>query len=279
MRLCILSGLLVYVHFILPCSAIPGTKEYPKISGRASEFVPSSSMRPWNGGMGREPSCEELRAMWRFSKRQSRASEITNEISTYRDPFAYNVWEPHARSRSVGGGVLKGGGGRGSGRHIYGRVVHAAPRSRQRDNPPERIKTYDEVARHMVTYPDGQQVVIPRRKVTAFRFSGGHAPVEPIPVITPQAGSFQRLKEILREERARELQEQRLAEEAAARAAALDVYSPQRLPPQEDPIRYGRRSMQEKRDDSEAPSETGPFSEFLPPSVEDEFLPLSAFAG
>lgn len=42
-----------------------------------------------------EPSCEELRAMWRYSKRQSRAAEITNEIPTYRDPFSYNVWEPY----------------------------------------------------------------------------------------------------------------------------------------------------------------------------------------
>lgn len=46
------------------------------------------------GGM-EEPSCEQLRAMWRYSKRQSRAVEITNEIPTYRDPFAYNVWEPY----------------------------------------------------------------------------------------------------------------------------------------------------------------------------------------
>lgn len=54
-----------------------------------------------------EPSCEELKAMWRFSKRQSRAAEITNEIPTYRDPFSYNVWESYyPRSRSIGGYVL-----------------------------------------------------------------------------------------------------------------------------------------------------------------------------
>ena len=53
-----------------------------------------------------EPSCEELRAMWQFSKRQSRASEITNEIPTYHDPFTYNVWDPPffpASTRSMGG--------------------------------------------------------------------------------------------------------------------------------------------------------------------------------
>lgn len=53
-----------------------------------------------------EPSCEELRAMWQFSKRQSRASEITNEIPTYHDPFTYNVWDPPyfpTTTRSMGG--------------------------------------------------------------------------------------------------------------------------------------------------------------------------------
>lgn len=69
-----------------------------------------------NGGSGEiakaaslslhEPSCEELRAMWQFSKRQSRASEITNEIPTYHDPFAYNIWDPAfypSETRSMGG--------------------------------------------------------------------------------------------------------------------------------------------------------------------------------
>ncbi|XP_032579772.1 uncharacterized protein LOC6620116 isoform X3 [Drosophila sechellia] len=50
-----------------------------------------------------EPTCEQLRAMWIFSKRQSRAAEITNEIPTYRDPFTYNVWEPlFLNSRMLG---------------------------------------------------------------------------------------------------------------------------------------------------------------------------------
>ena len=48
-----------------------------------------------------EPSCEELRAMWRYSKRQSRAAETTNELPMYRDPFSYNVWETYpSRSQS-----------------------------------------------------------------------------------------------------------------------------------------------------------------------------------
>lgn len=52
-----------------------------------------------------EPSCEALRAMWRFSKRQSRAAEMTNELPTFRDPFAYNVWDPYVpTARSTMGG-------------------------------------------------------------------------------------------------------------------------------------------------------------------------------
>lgn len=57
-----------------------------------------------------EPTCEQLRTMWRFSKRQARASEITNEIPSYRDPFVNNIWqapyETYAKSRS-GGLVLR----------------------------------------------------------------------------------------------------------------------------------------------------------------------------
>lgn len=49
-----------------------------------------------------EPSCEELRAMWQFSRRQSRASEITNEIPTYHDPFSMNVWDPYYPTRTIG---------------------------------------------------------------------------------------------------------------------------------------------------------------------------------
>lgn len=48
-----------------------------------------------------EPTCEELRAMWRYSKRQSRAAEATNDLPMYRDPFSYNMWESYpSRSHS-----------------------------------------------------------------------------------------------------------------------------------------------------------------------------------
>ncbi|GJQ68176.1 hypothetical protein Trydic_g10738 [Trypoxylus dichotomus] len=162
-----------------------------------------------------EPSCEELKAMWRFSKRQSRAAEITNEIPTYRDPFSYNVWEPYfARSRSIGGMPL---GARYRGRPIYGRIIHKAPMLHIPDTA-ERNRAFEEVAR---MYGNLQAALEPRRRVTAFRLSGGMPSVR----LSPQSGSFQHLKELIKTERARELQEQRMAEEAAARAAALKELS------------------------------------------------------
>lgn len=57
----------------------------------------------------KEPTCEELRTMWRFSKRQSRAAEMTNAIPTYRDPFVYNEWDTMPKLRlAVGRPVYYG---------------------------------------------------------------------------------------------------------------------------------------------------------------------------
>ncbi|XP_014293828.1 uncharacterized protein [Halyomorpha halys] len=153
----------------------------------------------------KEPSCEELRAMWRFSKRQSRAAEITNEIPTYRDPFAFNVWEEYARPRSAGRGRFKKP-------PIYGKVVHGSSHSRgsSAENYPERIRAFEEVMRLF-----GSSIIpvagVPRRK-TSFRLGGGGGGA--FQHLHPsQSGSFQHLKELIRNERARELQEQRMNEE------------------------------------------------------------------
>lgn len=84
-------------NFATMLLAMPRPKDY---HGGSGEVVNSKFETVGNS----EPSCEELKAMWRFSKRQSRAAEVTNEIPTYRDPFSYNVWNPYyARSRSGGG--------------------------------------------------------------------------------------------------------------------------------------------------------------------------------
>jgi hypothetical protein len=39
-----------------------------------------------------EPSCDELRAMWRYTKRQSRAAKTTNGYPMYPPPFYSNLW-------------------------------------------------------------------------------------------------------------------------------------------------------------------------------------------
>lgn len=74
-----------------------------------ASFLPSRDIQRGPGevarnGIAPEPSCEELKAMWRLSKRQSRASELTNEIPTFQDPFVHNIWQPYyATSRSIAG--------------------------------------------------------------------------------------------------------------------------------------------------------------------------------
>lgn len=75
------------------------TKRPTNNAGNGGEIMKSTSLNL------NEPSCEELRAMWQFSRRQSRASEITNEIPTYHDPFSVNVWDPYypTATRSLGG--------------------------------------------------------------------------------------------------------------------------------------------------------------------------------
>ncbi|EDW71137.2 uncharacterized protein [Drosophila virilis] len=177
-----------------------------------------------------EPSCEQLRAMWIFSKRQSRAAEITNEIPTYRDPFTYNVWEPlYSNSRLLGS--LRMGARERARSPVFGRVVSREPII------PQRV-TFEQRQRHM----DGSQP-----GASQARLYG--AEIRPINAGSPAAsssprrssknrhvgvpsssgsqnsvavqGSFQKLKELIWTERAKELTQQRRAEEVAARAAVL----------------------------------------------------------
>lgn len=91
MRTALAGGLLLCWSVCL-VAGLPGAKDRRR-SGEVAD------------GNGAEPSCEELKVMWRLSKRQSRASEITNEIPLYRDPFNENIWDPYyfPTSRSIGG--------------------------------------------------------------------------------------------------------------------------------------------------------------------------------
>jgi hypothetical protein len=97
--------------------SIVRTADFSGASAAVNGLTELNAKRQTNGGGGsgeimkstslnlNEPTCEELRAMWQFSRRQSRASEITNEIPTYHDPFSMNVWDPYypSATRSLGG--------------------------------------------------------------------------------------------------------------------------------------------------------------------------------
>ncbi|KAL1492598.1 hypothetical protein ABEB36_010837 [Hypothenemus hampei] len=183
-------SLLIYWGIISLANGLPGGKGF-----RSGGEVAKSDIQP-------EPTCEELKAMWRFSKRQSRAAELTNELPMYPDPFAENIWQPfYATSRSIGGRRLPG---------KFGTVTYS---------PKAKISP-----EHLIPYLQyGTQFNQPiRRPTPSFRLSGGGHLIAGYP---PQSGSFNHLKEIIKTERARELQQQRLAEESVARAAALKEIS------------------------------------------------------
>lgn len=194
LRTCLMS-----LYFLITSAASPRDKyrEVPDI------------VNSMNVDMSKEPTCDELRAMWRFSKRQSRAAEGNNEVPIFKDPFAFNVWEDPASMRSVGGSKMRRP-------FVYGRLVHnVVARPRIADSP-ERIRAFEEVARLF-----GTTGHIPKdlngRRPTSIRLVGGRDRLNwPGP-----GGSFQHLKALIQVERARELREQKMAEENAVREGAL----------------------------------------------------------
>lgn len=224
----------------------PGTQSQNSVgSNPVSANAPGSAevmlpMKDSNWLKGYEPSCDELRAMWRFSKRQSRASEITNEIPTFRgDPFALNVWQPSKPMMSKQAvGLMKG---RNPGRYmydrsgkmmrnsarngigfpqlfgalgpVYGRVVHKEPELMEFG-----YQVQPQSQRPRSRFPGPSPGNAQPANAVVARMSGGSAPQQSA---TPQRGSFMKLKELVWTERARELAHQRRTEEMAARAAVL----------------------------------------------------------
>lgn len=119
--------------------------------------------------------------------------------------------------------------------------------------PPQTVDTvrpaYDDITRlygsRMLESHQPQQSQQPRRPMPKFRMSGGssglsgagssnnaaamgaaaitfgNTGINANNILTPQRGSFQRLKELVWTERAKELQQQRKNEEMAVRAAIL----------------------------------------------------------
>lgn len=99
-------------------------------------------------------------------------------------------------------------------RPVYGRVLHKEPVVRYREMP-ERNRALEDVTKMFGADSKGNSAIAAtqRRRVTQYR-SGQNS-------IIPQRGSFNVLKELVWTERAKELAQQRRAEEMAARAAVL----------------------------------------------------------
>ncbi|XP_072753885.1 uncharacterized protein [Anoplolepis gracilipes] len=222
-----------------------------------------------------EPSCDELRAMWRYTKRQSRAAKTTNGYPMY--PFNPNIWP---RAELPDRAIFSGGYARDivaptrlkfreelEGRHagrprsraaggapIYGRMVHKAPagaRWRSGMRGPSRIKAMEELSRHYGTVNTGPYSPNNRHHVTSFRIGGGMPPRTQV----PQAGSFEALKDLIKAERARELQEQHLVEEMEAKVAAFNK---------------GKDRINEEQEQSrqqQSRKQFNPFSQMMVPKV------------
>ncbi|XP_017155654.1 LOW QUALITY PROTEIN: uncharacterized protein LOC108164449 [Drosophila miranda] len=178
-----------------------------------------------------EPTCEQLRAMWIFSKRQSRAAEITNEIPTYRDPFTYNVWDPLYSNSRVLGSIRMSARERARS-PVFGRVVSREPITPQRMTFEQRQRFVD-LGSGGIGGPiqarfygsEGRQQNAGTRRSSKNRYmgvpNGTGASLTGNQNSVAVQGSFQKLKELIWTERAKELTQQRRDEELAARAAAL----------------------------------------------------------
>lgn len=136
-------------------------------------------------------------------------------------------------------------------RPTFGRIVHKEPIQPFREVPVGRTRSYNykDISRlygksenthirpwagaaaisassaggNLGSAVPGTQSQSPRRRIQ-FRFAGGIGPNSmngQNAILTPQKGSFQRLKELIWTERARELAQQRKTEEMIARAAVL----------------------------------------------------------
>ncbi|XP_041983704.1 uncharacterized protein LOC121736524 [Aricia agestis] len=175
-----------------------------------------------------EPTCDQLKAMWRFSKRQARAPEIMNEVSSYRDPLMYNEWPvytaiPRAAPRfryqypSVP-------------REAYGRVITKAP--------PNVVRTPD--------YEMFGTLNVPHEAGKLLRYPGpSRSRAAPSFMVPPQRDRFETLKNLIQQEYRRERQrkyeaeqKQELKEIAAGRGNDDYVYGSYPEPEQKTQPEY-----------------------------------------
>ncbi len=153
----------------------------------------------------KEPSCEELRTMWRLTKREmQQQSEIASPRfqTRYHEPFSYG-WKAQARPRN---GMYS--------KAVYGRVVHSPDKFLYRNNIPNRFRSFDQVARMVGSSSNYYPVpVTTQQKPMYFRLDYPmRRPSIPHTRMSP-VGRFQELKNVLRNDRAAELQMMKLKDE------------------------------------------------------------------
>lgn len=146
--------------------------------GGGGEYVPEAG--PWSSTSADEPSCEQLREMWRQSKRHSRAAETTNEIPQYSDPFARSYGRqlasvvPTLRPRPERRPV------------VYGRLHSSPPSDQEAAERP--VRPFD-VLRKLNSDPGSSGSVILYGEDDKAPFGRASA-----------RGSLQHLRELIREE-------------------------------------------------------------------------------
>lgn len=161
--------------------------------------APGNEIMPAVGSnrISEEPTCEELRAMWRYYKRQSRA-ELTNEIPQFgKNPF-FDMFPTVQHTPVVSSFGMQKGRSKNRMRPqnpLYGRVVYKPGKQKERNrnrNPKPLDAVRDMLGRNR------------------HREGGGVASTPPSGIVhfsppgLPKESSFQKLKDVMREERIRE---------------------------------------------------------------------------
>ena len=152
-----------------------------------------------SNGIG-EPSCEELRAMWRYHKRQSRRAELTNQIPSF-EPIYWQLPPPPPPGtiKSFGGfkNFKLNGRSRSSYSHRhratgpYGQINYFGPQQQQQQR--QRLRPMEELIRMQPPKEEQQQRPLITQPVVHL------SP----PASTPNS-SFQQLQQLILEERQRQ---------------------------------------------------------------------------
>lgn len=173
-----LSKSLLCLLLVTSCRTWPLPEQSNNIEEEPDMLTPGGLSLYSREELLNEPSCNQLKIMWRFSMRQSRIAEITNRYPMYRDPFAHNLWDEFDRPMSHGVGYNKH-----NQHYVYGQIRHTVPNdapARSEDAP---------------AYGKIRNSPKPHKSQAQNRMVG-----KPSPPFSPK-GQFQVLKEMIKEER------------------------------------------------------------------------------